>query len=119
LRISLSLCCSAQRSQPNRLSPTISAEWLRRVHARSLMISALLRGRLPRLPFANMPDTELLQQRIAELQHEHRGLDQAIEALQDVAPMDELGLKRLKKRKLQVKDTIVLLQMRLVPDVPA
>jgi hypothetical protein len=83
------------------------------------MISVLLRGRLPRLPFANMPDTQILQQRIAELQLEHRGLDHAIEALQDVAPMDELGLKRLKKRKLQVKDTIVLLQMRLVPDVPA
>jgi hypothetical protein len=33
--------------------------------------------------------------------------------------MDELGLKRLKKRKLQVKDAIVMLQMRLVPDVPA
>ncbi len=66
-----------------------------------------------------MSDTELLQQRIAELQLEHRGLDQAIEALHDVAPLDELGLKRLKKRKLQVKDTIVLLQMRLVPDVPA
>lgn len=66
-----------------------------------------------------MPDTEILQQRIAELQLEHRGLDQAIEALQEVAPMDELGLKRLKKRKLQVKDSIVLLQMRLVPDVPA
>lgn len=66
-----------------------------------------------------MPDIDTLQQRIAELQLEHRGLDQAIEALQGVAPMDELGLKRLKKRKLQVKDTIVLLQMRLVPDVPA
>jgi hypothetical protein len=66
-----------------------------------------------------MPDTQILQQRIAELQLEHRGLDHAIEALQDVAPMDELGLKRLKKRKLQVKDAIVMLQMRLVPDVPA
>lgn len=66
-----------------------------------------------------MPDTDTLIQRIAELQQEHRGLDQAIEALQQMAPLDELGVRRLKKRKLQVKDTIVLLQMRLVPDVPA
>jgi hypothetical protein len=28
-------------------------------------------------------------------------------------------LRRLKKRKLQIKDSIALLQMQLVPDVPA
>jgi hypothetical protein len=32
---------------------------------------------------------------------------------------DQLLLRRLKKRKLQVKDSIVLLQMQLTPDVPA
>ena len=31
----------------------------------------------------------------------------------------ELQLRRLKKRKLQIKDSILLLQMQLVPDVPA
>ena len=66
-----------------------------------------------------MPDTDALKQRISELQLEHRGLDQAIDVMQQAAPVDELGVRRLKKRKLQVKDAIVLLQMRLIPDVPA
>jgi hypothetical protein len=30
-----------------------------------------------------------------------------------------MQIRRLKKRKLQIKDTIVLLQMQLTPDVPA
>ena len=32
---------------------------------------------------------------------------------------DQLLLRRLKKRKLQIKESIVLLQMQLTPDVPA
>ena len=32
---------------------------------------------------------------------------------------DELQLRRLKKRKLRIKDAITLLQMQLVPDEPA
>jgi hypothetical protein len=66
-----------------------------------------------------MQDAESLKRRIAELQNEHRGLDQAIVGLVEVVPPDELQVRRLKKRKLQVKDAIVLLQMQLTPDVPA
>ena len=62
---------------------------------------------------------ESIQHRIAELQLEHRGLDSMIEALGKEPRFDELQLRRLKKRKLQIKDTITLLQMQLVPDVPA
>jgi hypothetical protein len=62
---------------------------------------------------------ESIQRRIAELQLEHRGLDAMIEALGQEQRFDELQLRRLKKRKLQIKDTIKLLQMQLVPDVPA
>ncbi len=62
---------------------------------------------------------ELIQRRIAELQLEHRGLDAMIDALGREPRFDELQLRRLKKRKLQIKDTIMLLQMQLVPDVPA
>ena len=62
---------------------------------------------------------ESIQRRIAELQLEHRGLDAMIEALGREPRFDELQLRRLKKRKLQIKDTIMLLQMQLVPDVPA
>ena len=64
-------------------------------------------------------DDEITKRRIAELQLEHRGLDAMIEAIGTQTRFDELQLRRLKKRKLQIKDTISLLQMRLVPDVPA
>ena len=63
--------------------------------------------------------SESIQRRIAELQLEHRGLDAMIDALGREQRFDELQLRRLKKRKLQIKDTIKLLEMQLVPDVPA
>jgi len=66
-----------------------------------------------------MHDPETIKRRIAELQIEHRGLDEAIGALAGGADVDELQIRRLKKRKLQLKDAIVLLQMQLTPDVPA
>lgn len=66
-----------------------------------------------------MTDTEGIKRRIAELQLEHRALDTMIDSIGQQTRFDELQLRRLKKRKLQIKDAIVLLQMQLVPDVPA
>ena len=66
-----------------------------------------------------MRDPESLKRRIAELQIEHRHLDETIVGLDAGSADDELRIRRLKKRKLQIKDTIVLLQMQLTPDVPA
>lgn len=66
-----------------------------------------------------MHDEEAIKRRIAELHLEHRALDAMIDALGQQQRFDELQLRRLKKRKLQIKDSIVLLQMQLVPDVPA
>jgi hypothetical protein len=67
-----------------------------------------------------VPDrSEPIQQRIAELTLEHRDLDLMIDALVDQAIRDEVQLRRLKKRKLQIKDTISLLQVQLTPDIPA
>jgi len=45
-----------------------------------------------------------MRQRLHELQLEHRDLDRAIEALELNPLHDELQLKRLKKRKLMLKD---------------
>jgi len=64
-------------------------------------------------------DIEVIQSRIIELQVEHRDLDLAIEGLSRTPGRDELLMRRMKKRKLQLKDTITLLQMRLIPDIPA
>jgi hypothetical protein len=66
-----------------------------------------------------MIPTEELQRRIVELEVEHRDLDAVIELLTREALRDELQLRRLKKRKLQLKDHITLLKMQLVPDIPA
>jgi hypothetical protein len=60
-----------------------------------------------------------VKRRIIELQIEHRDLDEAIARLADRSGADELHLRRLKKRKLQIKDALALLQMKLVPDIPA
>ena len=64
-------------------------------------------------------DSEVIRQRIIELQVEHRDLDQIIARLAREATHDELQLRRLKKRKLQIKDELVVLQIQLVPDIPA
>ena len=60
-----------------------------------------------------------LTRRMVELRQEHRDLDGAIERLQADIQADELALKRLKKRKLQLKDQIAQLEAQLVPDEPA
>jgi hypothetical protein len=64
-------------------------------------------------------DSENIRNRISELQREHRSLDQMIAMITQQTHFNELQLRRLKKRKLQIKDTIVQLQMMLVPDIPA
>jgi len=67
----------------------------------------------------DLDDIETLRRRITELQLEHQGLDAMIDSVGPQGTLDELQLRRLKKRRLQIRDTIALLQMRLVPDVPA
>lgn len=66
-----------------------------------------------------MSNREQLQRRIIELEVEHRDLDAAIDVIMREAMRDELQIRRLKKRKLQLKDHITLLKMQLVPDIPA
>jgi len=66
-----------------------------------------------------MINKEEILRRIVELDVEHRDLDAVIEMLTLDGHHDQLQLRRLKKRKLQLKDYITLLKMQLVPDVPA
>jgi len=60
-----------------------------------------------------------LQQRISELQTEHRDLDDAIARLSENPLPDQLRLQRLKKRKLLLKDQLTYLERQLDPDVLA
>lgn len=61
-------------------------------------------------------DAALIQRRIEELQSEHTALDALIEKLASLQSANEFELRRLKKRKLKVKDSIILLQLHLEPD---
>ncbi|MCB1560732.1 MAG: DUF465 domain-containing protein [Xanthomonadales bacterium] len=60
-----------------------------------------------------------LVRRLTELRSEHRDLDAAIERLSQDAGSDELGLRRMKKRKLRLKDMIAYVENKLIPDLDA
>ncbi len=68
-----------------------------------------------------MPQEALsdIQRRIIELEVEHRDLDAVIDTLSADPGVEVFWLSRLKKRKLHLKDQILLLKMRLIPDIPA
>ena len=67
----------------------------------------------------NVETIEAIERRIIELKQEHRDLDVAIGILIAAPVHDELQLKRLKKRKLLLKDQISFLEAQLTPDIPA
>jgi hypothetical protein len=71
------------------------------------------------MPQTIMADPKEIQRRIIELEVEHRDLDAVIHLLLHEAGHDELQLRRLKKRKLQLKDHLTLLKMQLIPDTLA
>lgn len=57
--------------------------------------------------------------RLAALRREHRELDEEIGRRISDLQADDLTIKRLKKRKLQLKDCIARLESALIPDEPA
>jgi hypothetical protein len=61
-------------------------------------------------------DTATIRERVAQLQAEHQGLDGLIGKMAELPGINDLEMRRLKKRKLKVKDTIILLQLQLEPD---
>ena len=56
---------------------------------------------------------------LAELQLEHRDLDEIIHRLSHEPSIEELKIKRLKKRKLHLKDQITRLENKIIPDILA
>jgi hypothetical protein len=60
-----------------------------------------------------------IRKRVYELRLEHRDLDEAIEQLIALGTFEELKIKRMKKRKLQLKDDIERLENKLIPDILA
>lgn len=68
---------------------------------------------------SKMDVSDVLRVELEVLRREHRDLDDAIHALQDSQRGDQLGLRRLKKRKLYLKDKIAQIADKLTPDIIA
>lgn len=64
-------------------------------------------------------DQDQLKAKLAELELEHRDLDDVINTLMADPDFDQIKVGRLKKRKLALKDQIVALRGRLIPDIIA
>ncbi len=59
------------------------------------------------------------ERRVIELRMEHADLDALIDRLGHETPIDELMVRRLKKRRLAMRDQIARLEMALQPKEPA
>ncbi|MDH3581365.1 MAG: DUF465 domain-containing protein [Hyphomicrobiales bacterium] len=64
-------------------------------------------------------EEEELRETLTRLKQEHRDLDGAIDALEESGRADQLQLKRLKKKKLNIKDEITRIEDHLLPDIIA
>ncbi|MEO0822112.1 MAG: YdcH family protein [Pseudomonadota bacterium] len=68
----------------------------------------------------NIMDTEdVLRAQLATLREQHRGLDEEIAELSESPLTDQIALRRLKKRKLHLKDEIARIEDTLYPDIIA
>ena len=66
-----------------------------------------------------MSHTEVLRVRLEVLRVEHRDLDDAIHALQESRRGDQFTIRRLKAKKLRLKDQIIKIEDELTPDIIA
>ncbi|MCB1484527.1 MAG: DUF465 domain-containing protein [Hyphomicrobium sp.] len=64
-------------------------------------------------------DERELREELVTLKGEHRQLDDEIVALEANPTADQLLIKRLKKKKLALKDRITAIEDRLLPDIIA
>ena len=67
----------------------------------------------------NEEEIAAIREKLESLRVEHRDLDDVIGRLVEDPCQDELQIRRLKRRKLMLKDQITLLERQLVPDIPA
>jgi hypothetical protein len=66
-----------------------------------------------------LTDPSEIARKLVELKVEHRDLDEVIAEMAKSPASDELRIKRLKKRKLRIKDMIAYLENKLIPDLDA
>lgn len=70
-------------------------------------------------PDTTIEDRAAIARRLLELRIEHRDLDEVIARLVAPSDADDLQVRRLKKRKLRIKDQMNQLEHALIPDQPA
>ncbi|MFT4794426.1 MAG: hypothetical protein ACJAVR_002780 [Paracoccaceae bacterium] len=95
-----------------RQFPDVPATRVRRGHGASAD------HRTPRSMMIMSPE-EALAVKLERLRAEHRDLDAAIDMMAKIPVADQLAMRRLKKRKLSLKDEISRLVDRLIPDIIA
>ena len=66
-----------------------------------------------------MEDITDLQEKLADLEREHRDLDEIIDRLIRTPPVDLIQIQRLKKKKLLLKDQISKIKSAILPDIIA
>lgn len=64
-------------------------------------------------------ETEVVDQRLVSLRIEHRDLDDVIDKLADDHESDDVRMRRMKKRKLALKDEIAVLESNMLPNLIA
>jgi len=60
-----------------------------------------------------------LEEKLVELEREHKDLDDVIDRLRHTPPIDFLQMKRLQKKKLHLKDQIQRIRSEMIPDIIA
>ena len=75
--------------------------------------------RLALRPFAMQENLHSPHRQLIELRIEHADLDNLIDRAAEQTPVDELSLRRLKKRRLLLRDQIARLELMLDPKEPA
>ncbi len=68
---------------------------------------------------ARMDGKQAVRQKLVELRLEHRDLNEVIDRLGEQNYADQLYLRRLKKRRLALKDMITRLESILIPNLDA
>ena len=66
-----------------------------------------------------MEDINELKDKLADLEREHRGMDDEIDRLAQTQPVDLLQIQRMKKKKLFLKDQILKIRSDILPDIIA
>ncbi|MBL9030017.1 MAG: DUF465 domain-containing protein [Caedimonas sp.] len=66
-----------------------------------------------------MDDQEVLRNQLERLNEEHRELDLMIEGMLGESIVNQIAVQRMKKRKLLLKDQMLKVKSKLLPDIIA